>query len=227
MVQPAWKDAGSIFAGILVWFAIIYVLGLKNLWPVDANFPFLQGIALLSMAYWGAFLAVRAGRRLSSWRGSWKVCEHNVPGGKNRLLCPHCRDLADQREAERIAAELAAKVAEQERLRRQDLKRKAEELASSELKRLFGFYVPTLSQLRSLTPQAFEDCIAGMFLRLGYSVEQTPYSNDYGRDAIMMRDGRKALLECKRYGEVKPLIANNFKNSIRRSSWIKQKSASS
>ena len=40
-----------------------------------------------------------------------------------------------------------------------------------------------------------------MFQRLGYKVEQTPYTNDYGRDAIMFRDGMKFLLECKCYAE--------------------------
>jgi hypothetical protein len=36
---------------------------------------------------------------------------------------------------------------------------------------------------------------------MGYTVEQTPYVNDYGRDAILLKDGKKFLLECKRYGE--------------------------
>ena len=40
-----------------------------------------------------------------------------------------------------------------------------------------------------------------MFRRLGYQVEQTPYSNDHGRDAVMKKDGKKYLLECKKYGE--------------------------
>jgi restriction endonuclease Mrr len=40
-----------------------------------------------------------------------------------------------------------------------------------------------------------------MFERLGYEVKQTPRSNDHGRDAILMKDGKKFLLECKRYAE--------------------------
>jgi restriction system protein len=40
-----------------------------------------------------------------------------------------------------------------------------------------------------------------MFERLGYKVKQTPYTNDLGRDAILEKDGKTFLLECKRYGE--------------------------
>jgi hypothetical protein len=40
-----------------------------------------------------------------------------------------------------------------------------------------------------------------MFERLGYEVEQTPYRNDHGRDAILTKDGKKFLVECKRYGK--------------------------
>jgi len=34
---------------------------------------------------------------------------------------------------------------------------------------------------------------------LGYRVEQTPFSNDGGKDAIAWKDGKKFLIECKRY----------------------------
>jgi restriction system protein len=30
-------------------------------------------------------------------------------------------------------------------------------------------------------------------------VKQTPYSSDGGKDAIAMKDGKKVLIECKRY----------------------------
>ena len=34
---------------------------------------------------------------------------------------------------------------------------------------------------------------------MGYDVEQTPYTNDGGRDAVAQKDGRVFLIECKRY----------------------------
>jgi hypothetical protein len=40
---------------------------------------------------------------------------------------------------------------------------------------------------------------ARLFRDLGYQVTQTPYSGDFGRDAIMKMNGKKYLLECKRY----------------------------
>jgi ssDNA-binding Zn-finger/Zn-ribbon topoisomerase 1 len=49
--------------------------------------------------------------------------------------------------------------------------------------------------------RTFEDAIAELFRRLGYRVEQTPYSNDGGKDAIAWRDEKKYVIECKRYME--------------------------
>jgi hypothetical protein len=43
----------------------------------------------------------------------------------------------------------------------------------------------------------FEDAIAQLFRDLGYQVEQTPYTGDGGKDAILVKDGTKYLLECK------------------------------
>ena len=52
-----------------------------------------------------------------------------------------------------------------------------------------------------MSPQAFEDMIATLFRKMGYRVEQTPYSNDGGKDAIIYKNGKKYLVECKRYRE--------------------------
>jgi hypothetical protein len=68
-----------------------------------------------------------------------------------------------------------------------------------EIGRLKDSHVPKIDELRAVGSKRFEDIMAAMFERLGYQVEQTPYTNDYGRDAIMFRDGMKFLLECKCY----------------------------
>jgi hypothetical protein len=57
----------------------------------------------------------------------------------------------------------------------------------------------SLEGLLRLSPYQFEDRIAELYRALGYHVDQTPYSNDRGRDAIMSKDGRTYLLECKQY----------------------------
>jgi HJR/Mrr/RecB family endonuclease len=132
--------------------------------------------------------------RCSEWRNSWTRCRHGVPGGRMRQLCAAC--VRDQQIAEQELrkAEEAVKL-----LKR--LNASAVEMQQKEAIRLTQSLVLSLKELRRLTPQRFEDEIANMYNRLGYTVEQTPYSNDYGRDAILQKDGEKFLLECKRYGE--------------------------
>lgn len=65
--------------------------------------------------------------------------------------------------------------------------------------RLYSTLAMNIDELRALKSTQFEDEIARMFTRLGYDVTQTPYSNDLGRDAILTKDGRKYLVECKCY----------------------------
>jgi hypothetical protein len=81
----------------------------------------------------------------------------------------------------------------------------AKDLKNSEAERLSKIVVPNLADLHQLTPQRFEDEMARLFERLGYEVQQTPYSNDLGRDAILKKGGKKFLLECKRYAETNPV----------------------
>ena len=56
-----------------------------------------------------------------------------------------------------------------------------------------------------MTWQQFEDAIAQLFRSLGYQVKQTPRSGDGGKDAILVKDGAKYALECKRYSEATPI----------------------
>jgi restriction endonuclease Mrr len=128
-----------------------------------------------------------------------------ICGGSTRHLCQKCeRDRLAIKKAERDAREAKRRAEEIAR----EAKRRADEIASTarqvrghETARLRELIVPSLDELRSLTPQRFEDQVAQMFERLGYDVEQTPYSNDHGRDAILIKYGEKFLVECKRYGE--------------------------
>jgi hypothetical protein len=192
----------GLYLGILFWYAIaFYVFGLAKLFPESLQYPFLSGVALISIVYWTGFLAVSLWRRCSVWVGSWQACEHAIRGGKLRRRCPRCLALkAVQEELEEDARE-AAELARAEQLRRMELATRAEEMAKREAARLSETYVPTIAQLRNLSPNEFEDAMAAMFERLGFDVEQTPYVSDHGRDAIMYHDGNKILLECKRYGQ--------------------------
>ena len=64
-----------------------------------------------------------------------------------------------------------------------------------------GIHSNNQDSLLSLSPREFEDTIAAMFQRLGYSVQQTPYSRDMGIDVIANKDGHKYIIQCKRYGK--------------------------
>jgi hypothetical protein len=77
------------------------------------------------------------------------------------------------------------------------LQRDRDALRSGELHRL-GKIVADIDGLRTLDPKVFEDRVAALFNLMGFKVEQTPFAADGGRDAVMTKNGRKYLLECKR-----------------------------
>lgn len=132
--------------------------------------------------------------RLQKFWSDRARCPHGVRGGRVRQLCNSCRNEARLAERERQRAQEATQLQDR-------LNACADEVENQERERLSRTIVPDLGELRRLTPQRFEDQMAQMFERLGYTVKQTPYSGDGGRDAIMHKDGEKYLLECKRYGD--------------------------
>jgi len=190
------SDIGSALVGIVVCGSIcMFVAGwvLRQIFGIDHPTDFV--VLAASVAVYLAFVGIIWGLvRLHQRRKKWLPCTHGVAGGKALGRCQLCL-------AEEKAAEAARRAAENERLRREQVKSSALALRQQEIERLGRGIVPSLEELRQLTPQQFENEIANLFRRLGYDVKQTPYSNDQGRDAIMMMGGDKYLLECKRYGE--------------------------
>ena len=81
------------------------------------------------------------------------------------------------------------------------IKKQAKALRAEEIQRLSRAWLSTSESYYSMSSQHFEDAIAQLFRKLGYEVKQTPYSNDGGKDAILLKDGKKYLVECKRYSE--------------------------
>lgn len=58
----------------------------------------------------------------------------------------------------------------------------------------------TIEQLYALSPRAFEQFVAELFERRGYTVEVRGRSGDLGVDLMLTRaDGRMAIVQCKRY----------------------------
>jgi HJR/Mrr/RecB family endonuclease len=131
---------------------------------------------------------------LLSWWASWAPCPHGVPRGKTENSCQTCvREQNEIEEARRRERELKE--------RQQRIDAAADRLRDSERLRLAKSLVPNIEELRGLSWQQFEDEVARMFGRMGFTVEQTPYVNDHGRDAILRKDGKKSLLECKKYAD--------------------------
>lgn len=57
------------------------------------------------------------------------------------------------------------------------------------------------NRIRALSPIAFEEYMANLFIEYGYEVEQTPPTNDGGKDLILKYDGVKYYVECKHFTE--------------------------
>ncbi len=110
-------------------------------------------------------------------------CKHGVVYGKapDKWRCSICKSEND--EIERL----------------QQIAKNAEQLRSTEVDRLEKARAKSLKYLLSMEPSRFEDFIAKLFTDLGFDVTQTPYSSDGGKDAIALKDGKKYLIECKKY----------------------------
>jgi Restriction endonuclease/Topoisomerase DNA binding C4 zinc finger len=180
--------------GFLCFFVGLFVNSHYKLVPKDSPLLFGIGIAVVVLVGGALVFAFYAWNRFREWDRSWSTCEHGVAGGRTRNLCEKC--VEDQRLTEENRRR---NLEAEERAKR--LERDATQLQQDERRRLSASLVLTLKELRGLTPQKFEDEMARMFGRLGFAVEQTPYVNDFGRDAILTKNAQKFLLECKKYGD--------------------------
>jgi restriction system protein len=57
----------------------------------------------------------------------------------------------------------------------------------------------TLYLLRGMSDSQFEDEIAKMFNRLGYSAKAVGKSHDGGKDVVAIKNGKRYLIQCKQY----------------------------
>ena len=121
------------------------------------------------------------------WKNVARVCNGNSVQ-TDRIWCAIKENLAENKRRYKINLEKCL-----------PFQQKAFSLLVSEYARLHATLTLNIDELRALEPTQFEDEIARMFTRLGYDVTQTSYSNDYGRDVIMLKDGKKYLVECKCY----------------------------
>ncbi len=165
--------------------AVIADLG-PNSW--DTKF---RALLLLALFMGAVAVADRIASRVHKWRERIKPCTHGVSAGAAGA-CRECQ-LAKERK------ELEDKASQAEWQRKAEIQRHAEALRTDEIQRLSHAWLSKSESYYSMTSQQFEDAIAQLFRTLTYEVKQTPYSNDGGKDAILFKDGKKYLVECKRY----------------------------
>lgn len=132
------------------------------------------------------------------WRYKHQACLHGIRGGYVLRRCAACRKAREAEEED--AARRQAAAEQQARLANE-----AKALREAEIKRLKHSLSLSIDDLLRLTPYQFEDRIADLYRRLGYTVEQTPYSGDRGRDAIIRLNGATYLVECKLFSPQRPV----------------------
>lgn len=132
-----------------------------------------------------------------------RFCPHKIYNGYQKKLCPECKKIKDG---------IEAKEAREVKLK--EILSLSYKLSEKEYFRLHNLKKQRAEALYELSPQQFEDAVADLYRNLGYQVKQTPYSNDGGKDAIAWKNGRKYLIECKRYEASKqigrPMIQKFF-----------------
>lgn len=172
----------------LYWLLWLPSLLLFLVFVLSGGFFYLLALALLGalIMLWGV-IADKAGE----FRCRNRRCPHGMKGGQTQDLCSLCREelqLRREREERKARIRLAAST-----------------MRIRELERIRGARFRTRDYLLSLSPEEFENVVAELFRKLGHAVKQTARTGDRGRDAITEKEGRKYVVECKRYAPDKSL----------------------
>lgn len=129
--------------------------------------------------------------RVKVYRLTNRRCIHGV---KNKYICENC--IEEQREKKLIEGNKLIKT-QQKRI----LLEKSIALQNKELNRLNQLKISTIESIINLTPREFENLVAEIYKKMGFRVIQTPYTNDKGKDLILYKEGKKFLVECKKYAK--------------------------
>ncbi len=121
---------------------------------------------------------------------SYSNCKHGYATN-----CEECK--LEQEKEVKLQEE---KLLKEKQLQEEEAKRiEAVKLYQQELEKRRKTRERNLDQLTALSPEEFEKEIAELFRNLGFVVKLTPFTRDGGKDAILMKDGKKYLVECKKY----------------------------
>lgn len=56
-----------------------------------------------------------------------------------------------------------------------------------------------MDEVDQMSGREFEEWVAQLYRKLGYTVQLTPQSNDFGADLIVKREGKMSAIQTKRY----------------------------
>jgi len=59
--------------------------------------------------------------------------------------------------------------------------------------------VSKLKEIKGFTPIEFEKFVGSLFEHMGYTVATTPVTGDHGVDLFLQKDGKRTIVQCKRY----------------------------
>ncbi|MES2367358.1 MAG: restriction endonuclease [Pseudomonadota bacterium] len=160
-----------------------------------------QWLVVALLVFYGApslivWLAEEGLPEYRQWRARYRQnrapCLHGINGGVINGACQDCKSIQLTNQAKEV---------EYQRQAIEDKKARAEEQTRrfKDLERIKSQNAHKLEYLLALPPYDFETAVAKMYLAMGYAVTQTPASNDFGRDLILVKDGKTTFVECKRY----------------------------
>jgi restriction system protein len=163
----------------------------------------LVGLLFLMMGIVG-----RIRKKIQETKAAKEPCPHGVVGGKIRLKhllgggsqlkCGQCNQGEIEAQRKEQAEQLRSEATEKIRIA-------ADKLQAVEYTRLTKLRTHKIECLLRLTPGEFEEIVGDMYRQFDYSVERTPMTNDFGRDLILKKDGKKTFVECKRYDRDTPI----------------------
>lgn len=73
------------------------------------------------------------------------------------------------------------------------------DFSNNNIQEILKYSVP--KRFQDMSPTDFEDFIAHLFKKLGYQVEQTSYSGDFGADLLVTKLNKKFAVQVKRYAK--------------------------
>jgi len=122
----------------------------------------------------------------------YERCPHGIRGGIRRYKCDHC--------AKEFALEMQKWQNEDSQRQEKNARAyKVRQFHEEQINKVFREIAKEENALLSVHPKDFESFVAKLFKDMGFEVAPTPYSNDGGYDAVVLQNGKKYLVECKKY----------------------------